>query len=108
MLVSLHKFEELEKFTLWLLEGNDSSSDALVDALALRAASLESADLVLRGAHQLHGAMGFCDETDVSWLSRMSQSVRRLPAGKSHTVELLTRRTLDAGFAGLYSDVQVF
>lgn len=108
MQVSLHKFEELAKYTLWLLEGNDSSSDALVDALALRAASLESADLVLRGAHQLHGAMGFCDETDVSWLSRMSQSVRRLPAGKSHTVELLTRRTLDAGFAGLYSDVQVF
>ncbi|MEV0685275.1 acyl-CoA dehydrogenase family protein [Nocardia sp. NPDC050378] len=108
MQVSVHKLEELAKYTLWSLTQNHGRSTALVDALALRAASLESADIVMRGAHQLHGAMGFCDETDVSWLSRVSQAVRRLPAGRSQTVELLTRRTLETGFEGLFSELQEF
>lgn len=108
MQVSVHKLEELAKYTLWSLTQDSDPSTQMVDALALRAASLESADIVLRGAHQLHGAMGFCDETDVSWLSRASQAVRRLPAGKSQTIELLTRRTLETGFDGLFGELQVF
>ena len=35
----------------------------LDDALALRLAAIEAAEIVFRVAHQLHGAMGFCDET---------------------------------------------
>jgi len=107
MQVAVHKLEELAKYTLWSLTRQDTSSKPMVDALALRAAALESADIVLRGAHQLHGAMGFCDETDVSWLSRASQAVRRLPASKSQTVELLARHTLDDGFDGLFNELEV-
>ena len=36
-----------------------------------------------RVTHQLHGAIGFCDETMLSWLSRYSQPLRRLPLGLS-------------------------
>jgi hypothetical protein len=108
MSVATHKLDELAKYTLWSLAQDNSPATSLVDALALRAAALESAEIVMRGAHQLHGAMGFCDETDVSWLSRASQTVRRLPVGQSQTIELLTRLTLDTGFEGLYSDFREF
>ncbi len=40
--------------------GHDEAVD---DALALRLAAIEAADVVFRVAHQLHGATGFCDET---------------------------------------------
>ena len=33
---------------------------------------------MFRVAHQLHGAIGFCDEVPLSWLSRYSQPFRRL------------------------------
>ena len=36
---------------------------------------------MFRVAHQLHGAIGFCDETTLSWVSRYSQPLRRLPFG---------------------------
>ncbi len=81
-------FEELAKYTIWSVARGGES--ALADAIALRVASQTSADTVLRGAHQLHGAMGFTDEVDVSWLSRASQGVRRLPDGAHRTAELLT------------------
>ena len=35
--------------------------------------------IVFRVAHQLHGAIGFCDETALSWVSRASVPLRRLP-----------------------------
>ena len=54
-------------------------SEALEDALALRLAAIEAAEVVFRVCHQLHGAMGFCDETTLSWVSRYSQPLRRLP-----------------------------
>jgi hypothetical protein len=34
---------------------------------------------VLRAAHQLLGALGFCDESDVSVLDRHTQPLIRLP-----------------------------
>jgi hypothetical protein len=51
----------------------------------------------------LHGAVGFCDETTLSWLSRHSQPLRRLPHGLSATRELLTTRVGRHGLTGLYS-----
>ena len=42
-------------------------------------AAIEAAEVVFRVCHQLHGAVGFCDETTLSWLSRYSQPLRRLP-----------------------------
>ena len=75
--------EELAKYALWSVA--TGRPEALDDALALRMAALEAADIVFRVAHQLHGAIGFCDETALSWLSRHSVPLRRLPFGLSAT-----------------------
>lgn len=76
---------------------------AVDDALALRMAALEAADVAFRVCHQLHGAVGFCDETTLSWLSRYSQPLRRLPFGLSGTRDHLTRRAGRRGLAGLFT-----
>lgn len=86
--------EVLAAYTLW--------SGTYPDALALRLAALEAADVVFRVAHQLHGALGFCDEAPLSWLSRRSQPLRRRPWGLSATRARLAAETGRAGLAGLY------
>jgi hypothetical protein len=94
--------EVLATYALWSIQvGRD---DALADALALRLAAVEAAEVVFRVAHQLHGAIGFCDEAALSWLSRYSQPLRRLPLGASATREALTDRVGRHGLAGLFSD----
>jgi hypothetical protein len=66
---------------------------------------VEAAELVFRTAHQLHGAIGFCDETTLSWLSRYSQPLRRLPLGLSATRDELTRGLGRHGLTGLFGGV---
>ncbi|MEH3133726.1 MAG: acyl-CoA dehydrogenase family protein [Mycolicibacterium neoaurum] len=78
--------------------------DGPADALALRMAAIEAAEVVFRVSHQLHGAVGFCDETVLSWLSRHSQPLRRLPLGLSATRRRLTEQLGTRGLTGLYSD----
>jgi 3-oxo-4-pregnene-20-carboxyl-CoA dehydrogenase alpha subunit len=93
--------EILAKYTLWSVgRGNPEAID---DALALRMAALEAAEVVFRVTHQLHGAVGFCDETTLSWLSRYSQPLRRLPFGLSATRDMLTRGIGRDGLTGLFS-----
>jgi hypothetical protein len=92
--------EELAKYALW--SARVRPHDAIDDALALRLAAVEAAETVFRVAHQLHGAIGFCDETALSWLSRASQPLRRLPFGLSATRAQLTRRVGRRGPSGLF------
>ncbi|MCX5045405.1 acyl-CoA dehydrogenase family protein [Aldersonia sp. NBC_00410] len=92
----------LAKYALWSVQAG--RPDALADALSLRVAALDAADTVFRVAHQLHGASGFCDETQLSWLSRYSLPLRRLPLGPSGTLDELTRRIGTAGLTGLFGD----
>jgi hypothetical protein len=92
--------EELAKYTLWSTACRPD--DALADALALRLAAIEAAETVFRVAHQLHGAIGFCDESIVSWLSRHSQPLRRLPFGPSATMHHLTAHIGGRGLSGLF------
>jgi 3-oxo-4-pregnene-20-carboxyl-CoA dehydrogenase alpha subunit len=93
--------EILAKYALWSV--GSGKPEALVDALALRMAAIEAAEVVFRVCHQLHGAVGFCDETTLSWLSRYSQPLRRLPIGLSATRDELTRRAGRSGLTGLYA-----
>ena len=93
--------EILAKYALWSI-GSDKP-EAIVDALALRMSAIEAAEVVFRVCHQLHGAVGFCDETTLSWLSRYSQPLRRLPLGLSATRDELTRRAGRSGLTGLYA-----
>ena len=92
----------LAKYALWSLATSDTET-AINDALALRLAAIEAAEVVFRVCHQLHGAVGFCDETTLSWLSRYSQPLRRLPFGVSRTRDILTRRLGRRGLTGLFS-----
>jgi acyl-CoA dehydrogenase-like protein len=93
--------EILAKYALWSV--GSGKPEALVDALALRMSAIEAAEVVFRVCHQLHGAVGFCDETTLSWLSRYSQPLRRLPLGLSATRDELTRRAGRSGLTGLYA-----
>ena len=87
--------EVLAKHALWTQDADD--------ALALRLAALEAAEVVFRVCHQLHGAVGVCDETTLSWLSRYSQPLRRLPFGVSATRQQLTQRVGRRGLTGLFA-----
>ncbi|BBX68444.1 acyl-CoA dehydrogenase family protein [Mycolicibacterium psychrotolerans] len=91
----------LAKHALWSIATDQPG--AVEDALALRMSALEAADVVFRVCHQLHGAVGFCDETTLSWLSRASRPLRRLPFGLSGTRDHLTRTAGDRGLAGLFT-----
>jgi Acyl-CoA dehydrogenase, C-terminal domain len=93
--------EILAKYALWSI--GTGRPEALDDALALRMSAIEGAEIVFRVCHQLHGAVGFCDETTLSWLSRHSQPLRRLPLGLSATRDLLTGRVGGSGLAGLFA-----
>lgn len=92
--------EELAKYALWSVRA--TPDDAVADALALRCATLEAADVVFRVAHQLHGALGFCDESPLSWLSRYSQPLRRLPFGLSASRAALAEKLGSRPLRGLY------
>ena len=91
-LLAVRSFEELAKYTLWSVANSMDASHALTDAIALRVAGLDAAEFVMRTAHQLHGAMGFTDEVDLSWLSKASQGPRRLPEGRHATEAALLER----------------
>ena len=93
--------ETLAKYALWTIA--TGGPEALDDALALRMSAIEAAEIVFRVCHQLHGAVGFCDETTLSWLSRYSQPLRRLPLGLSATRDLLTGRVGGRGLTGLFA-----
>ncbi len=90
----------LARYALWSIQSD--SPDALLDAVALRSAILDAAETVFRTAHQLHGALGFCDESPLSWLSRYSLPLRRLPLGAVATDDLLTRLSGRRGVSGLF------
>jgi hypothetical protein len=91
----------LAKYALWSIATD--RPEAVDDALALRMSAIEAAGVVFRVCHQLHGAVGFCDETTLSWLSRYSQPLRRLPLGLSATRDQLTRRVGRSGLTGLFT-----
>lgn len=92
--------EELAKYALWSIQ--TGRPEALDDALAARVAALDAAEVVFRVTHQLHGAIGFCDETTLSWVSRRSQPLRRQPLGLSATRDALVRRIDGRGLTGLF------
>jgi alkylation response protein AidB-like acyl-CoA dehydrogenase len=100
--VERNGLEQLARYALWSLEAR--RPEVLDDALALRLAAIEAADVVFRTSHQLHGAIGFCDETTLSWISRASQPLRRLPTTLAATEDALTRRLGRHGLTGLFSD----
>jgi alkylation response protein AidB-like acyl-CoA dehydrogenase len=78
--VALRGLHELAKFTICRPESLPEQAHS-ADALLLRYKAADTARQVLRSSHQLLGALGFCDESDVSVLDRHTQPLVRLPLG---------------------------
>ena len=100
--VAVRGFEELVKFTTWRL-GSASSQRAMADAVALRLQGAETAVRVLRTCHQLLGAVGFCDEHDVSLLDRHLQPLIRLPLSAEALAERLVPLVGHGDFESLFA-----
>lgn len=86
--VAVQGLQELAKFTAWRLF-SASPPAYRADALALRLHALDAAQSVLRVAHQLHGAIGFCDEHDLSVIDRHVQPLLRIPASGEQLADRL-------------------
>ena len=89
--VAVRGLDQLAKFTI--CRPKSTPLPALsADALVLRLKAVDTARQVLRTSHQLLGALGFCDESDISVLDRHIQPLIRLPIG---TEELALRLIAD-------------
>lgn len=98
--VALRGLDELAKFTAWRLT-SASPAARWADAVALRLHADDVARTVLRCAHQLLGAIGFCDEHDVSVIDRHLQPALRLP----YASEALADRLMPAVFDDTFESV---
>ena len=76
--VAVRGLTELAKYTAWRLATARPEARS-ADALVLRLHAVDVGRDVLRTCHQLLGAVGFCDEHDVSVLDRHLQPLLRLP-----------------------------
>jgi hypothetical protein len=99
--VEIASLRELLNYTIWRRHSAPEAKEG--DSLALRYLALDVAGRVMRTAHQLHGAMGFCDEHDVSVLSRHVQSFVRVSGSIESTIERLEHSASTAGFDSLFS-----
>ncbi len=100
--VAVHGLYELAKFTI----ARPASAPRPVisaDALALRLKAVETVRQVLRTSHQLLGALGFCDESDVSVLDRHVQPLLRLPLGAEALAVRLIPAVRDTHFETLFA-----
>jgi alkylation response protein AidB-like acyl-CoA dehydrogenase len=86
--VSLRGFEQLSKATTWRL-GRGDERERLADALALRLHAVDVAVATLRVAHQFYGALGFCEETNLSVLDRHLQPTLRYPVSAERIAQAL-------------------
>jgi hypothetical protein len=99
--VAVRGLRQLVRFTLWRLVAEPAA--AMTDALALRSFALESARTVLAASELLHGALAFCDEHDLTLLTRSVQAPLRLPFDLERTTELLVEAIDQGGFDGLFN-----
>lgn len=97
----LQALYELALHALW--SSYETPANALVDALALRWASLDIARRVLRTCHQVFGAVGLCDEHDLTIITLCLQGRLRLPTGPEATMAALAQAVKGAGFDSIYT-----
>jgi alkylation response protein AidB-like acyl-CoA dehydrogenase len=90
---------ELAAFTLSrLIDGTVT----MADVWGLRLTMIESAESVLADSHQVLGAIGLCEEHDVTVIDRHLQGVLRRPFGRAATNAALAERVAAEGFDLLY------
>ena len=102
--VAVRGLGELAKYTVSRL-GSAPAPLRAADALVLRLRAIDTARGVLRTAHQLLGALGFCDESDVSVLDRHLQPLIRLPLSGEAIALRLTTAVRDDELETLFTPV---
>jgi hypothetical protein len=100
--VAVRGFHELAKYTICRPE-SASPQVRSADALVLRLKASDTARQVLRTSHQLLGALGFCDESDVSVLDRHTQPLIRLPLSTEELALRLIPGVPDGSLETLFS-----
>ena len=100
--VALAGLEELAKYTAWRLLTAESRA-GWVDAVALRLHADDVGREVLHTCHQLLGAIGFCDEHDLSVLDRHLQPLLRLPASAEVLADRLVPAVSDGDLDALFT-----
>jgi Acyl-CoA dehydrogenase, C-terminal domain len=100
--VAVRGLHELAKYTLCRPE-SVAVQVRSADALVLRFKAADTARQVLRTSHQLLGALGFCDESDVSVLDRHTQPLIRLPLGAEGLSLRLISDVRDGSLETLFS-----
>jgi acyl-CoA dehydrogenase len=101
--VAVRGLFELAKFTISRTEST-AAQVCSADALVLRLKAVDTARQVLRTAHQLLGALGFCDESDVSVLDRHTQPLIRLPVSSEMLALRLIPDIASGHLETLFSD----
>ncbi len=101
--VAVRGLHELAKYTISRMESAPAQVRS-ADVLILRLKAAETARQVLRISHQLLGALGFCDESDVSVLDRHTQPLIRLPVSTEELAMRLLPGVHDGGFETLFSE----
>ncbi|OHU98917.1 acyl-CoA dehydrogenase family protein [Mycobacterium talmoniae] len=100
--VAVRGLSELAKYTVCRAASAPAPLRS-ADALVLRLKAVETARQVLRIAHQLLGALGFCDESDISVLDRHTQPLIRLPLGGEALALRLTAAVRDDELETLFT-----
>lgn len=100
--VATRGLHELAKYTISRVETVPPQIRS-ADALTLRLKATDTARQVFRAAHQLHGALGFCDESDVSVLDRHTQPLIRLPITTEQLALRLLPSVRNGGLETLFS-----
>lgn len=100
--VAVQGLHELAKFTISRPETTPRRTLS-ADTLVLRLKAVDTARQVLRTSHQLLGALGFCDESDVSVLDRHTQPLMRLPLGAEELALRLIPDVRDAHLETLFA-----
>ncbi|WP_025738426.1 acyl-CoA dehydrogenase family protein [Mycobacterium genavense] len=101
--VAVRGLYEVAKFTICRPESLAMQVHS-ADALVLRFKATDTARQVLRTSHQLLGALGFCDESDVSVLDRHTQPLIRLPLGTEALGLRLISNVRDGSLETLFSE----
>jgi acyl-CoA dehydrogenase len=97
----LQALYELGLHALWSVY--ESPSCSLVDALAFRWVALDVARRILRTAHQALGAVGLCDEHDLTISTLTVRGRLRLPYHLGRTMSELVASAERVGFDSLYT-----
>lgn len=101
--VAVRGLHELAKYTICRPESLPAPIHS-ADALVLRLKAADTARQVMRTSHQLLGALGFCDESDVSVLDRHTQPLIRLPLATDELALRLIPSVSDGSLETLFSE----